>query len=57
MICNIVLNVLLVVLLISEIIQGLKKTYKISYYEIKLENRGCNIDHIKNIKFRTMFKG
>lgn len=33
----------------------LKSIYKISYYETKLENRGVNIDDVKNMSLWAMF--
>ena len=34
----------------------LKFKFKCAYYETRLENRGIDIDHIKNISFIGMFK-
>jgi hypothetical protein len=32
------------------------KDFKISYYETKLENRGVDIEHIKDISLREILK-
>ena len=48
------MNTLIVILIILGFFY-LQKIFKITYYETKLENRGVEISHVKNMPFYKLW--
>ncbi len=47
---------IIIFLILKDIRNGSINAFKIGYYETKLELKGCDIDHVKNIGFFELFK-
>ncbi len=51
-----ILIIILSLIVIFQYFMILKSTFKIGYYEQKLENRGVDVDHVKNMSLWKMFR-
>lgn len=47
---------LLLIIIMIQFYKGLKATFKISYYETRLENNGFDIAHVKSMSLWQMFR-